>query len=48
MVRLALLDTIKHAVPEMWCPEMSAAWGEAYDHLAAALKEEMRLLSSSS
>ncbi|CAD5169591.1 non-symbiotic hemoglobin 1-like [Musa acuminata AAA Group] len=47
-VRSALLDTIKHAVPEMWCPEMSAAWGEAYDHLAAALKEEMRLLTSSS
>ncbi|XP_065007097.1 hemoglobin-2-like isoform X1 [Musa acuminata AAA Group] len=48
VVRFALLDTIKHAVPEMWCPEMSAAWGEAYDHLAAALKEEMRLLTSSS
>ncbi|RWV98887.1 hypothetical protein GW17_00038237 [Ensete ventricosum] len=47
VVRSALLDTIEHAVPEMWCPEMSAAWGEAYDHLAAALKEEMRLLSSS-
>ncbi|RRT67287.1 hypothetical protein B296_00024699, partial [Ensete ventricosum] len=47
VVRSALLDTIEHAVPEMWCPEMSVAWGEAYDHLAAALKEEMRLLSSS-
>ncbi|CAL9093588.1 unnamed protein product [Musa textilis] len=47
VVRFALLDTINHAVPAMWCPEMSAAWGEAYDRLVAALKEEMRLLGSS-
>ncbi|CAL9089469.1 unnamed protein product [Musa textilis] len=39
--------TIKDAVPEMWCPAMKDAWGQAYDHLAAAMKEEMKLLSAS-
>jgi len=26
----------------MWTPEMKAAWEEAYDQLAAAIKEEMK------
>lgn len=43
MVKFALLDTIKEAVPEMWSPEMKNAWGEAYDHLAAAIKKETKL-----
>ncbi|XP_072989118.1 anaerobic nitrite reductase HB1-like [Typha latifolia] len=47
VVRFALLETIKEAVPDMWTPEMKNAWGEAYDQLAAAIKEEMNLLSSS-
>ncbi|RZR80112.1 hypothetical protein BHM03_00006038 [Ensete ventricosum] len=42
VTRFALLDTIKEAVPEMWCPEMKAAWGEAYDQLVAAIKQEMK------
>ncbi|XP_078430480.1 hemoglobin 1 [Wolffia australiana] len=41
VVRFALLDTIKEAVPEMWCPEMKDAWRVAYDQLAAAIKKEM-------
>ncbi|KAE8728338.1 Non-symbiotic hemoglobin 1 [Hibiscus syriacus] len=39
--KYALLETIKEAVPEMWSPEMKNAWGEAYDQLAAAIKNEM-------
>ncbi|CAD6271564.1 unnamed protein product [Miscanthus lutarioriparius] len=42
VVRTALLDTIRDAVPDMWTPEMKAAWEEAYDQLAAAIKEEMK------
>ncbi|KAF2931657.1 anaerobic nitrite reductase NSHB5-like [Oryza sativa Japonica Group] len=42
VVKTALLDTIKDAVPEMWSPEMKGAWEEAYDQLAAAIKEEMK------
>ncbi|XP_072986544.1 anaerobic nitrite reductase HBII-like isoform X1 [Typha latifolia] len=41
VLRFALLETIKEAVPYMWCPEMEEAWGIAYDHLVAAIKEEM-------
>nr|ARB18024.1 phytogb1 [Stipa purpurea] len=46
VVKTALLDTIKEAVPEMWTPEMKGAWEEAYDQLAAAIKEEMKLAAS--
>ncbi|URD85981.1 hypothetical protein MUK42_27801 [Musa troglodytarum] len=46
VTRFALLDTIKEAVPDMWCPEMKAAWGEAYDQLVAAIKEEMKPIPS--
>uniref|UniRef100_A0A0E0A1N2 Globin domain-containing protein n=1 Tax=Oryza glumipatula TaxID=40148 RepID=A0A0E0A1N2_9ORYZ len=42
VVKTALLDTIKDAVPEVWSPEMKGAWEEAYDQLAAAIKEEMK------
>ncbi|XVE67419.1 hypothetical protein DITRI_Ditri08aG0159300 [Diplodiscus trichospermus] len=41
VTKYALLETIKEAVPEMWSPEMKNAWGEAYDQLAAAIKNEM-------
>lgn len=43
MAKYALLETIKEAVPEMWSPEMKVAWGQAYDHLVAAIKAEMNL-----
>jgi hemoglobin-like flavoprotein len=42
VVKTALLDTIRDAVPDMWTPEMKAAWEEAYDQLAAVIKEEMK------
>ncbi|KAL6620543.1 hypothetical protein ACP70R_035682 [Stipagrostis hirtigluma subsp. patula] len=42
VVKTALLDTIEGAVPGMWSPEMKGAWEEAYDQLAAAIKEEMK------
>ena len=32
---------IKEAVGEKWNDEMASAWGEAYDQLAAAMKNEM-------
>ncbi|XP_030523081.1 hemoglobin-2 [Rhodamnia argentea] len=41
VTKYALMETIKEAVPEMWCPEMKSAWGEAYDQLVAAIKSEM-------
>ncbi|KAJ1263675.1 hypothetical protein BS78_09G204100 [Paspalum vaginatum] len=42
VVKTALVDTIRDAVPDMWTPEMKAAWEDAYDQLAAAIKEEMK------
>lgn len=43
VTRFALLETIKEAVPaDMWGPEMKNAWGEAYDHLVAAIKQETK------
>ena len=41
VVRFALLDTIRDAVPEMWSPQMKDAWKTAYDQLVAAIKKEM-------
>ena len=41
VTKFALLETIKEAVPEMWSPDMKNAWGEAYDQLVAAIKNEM-------
>ncbi|KAL8143528.1 hypothetical protein V2J09_016560 [Rumex salicifolius] len=47
VVRYALLETIKEAVPEMWSPEMKIAWTEAYNSLAESIKEEMKPSASS-
>ncbi|XP_072974245.1 uncharacterized protein [Typha angustifolia] len=44
VMRFALLETIKEAVPYMWTPQLKNAWAEAYDQLVAAIKEEMRHL----
>lgn len=45
VVKFALLETIKAAVPDMWSPDMKNAWGVAYDQLAAAIKAEMKASS---
>ncbi|KAJ4716443.1 putative Non-symbiotic hemoglobin [Melia azedarach] len=42
VTKYALLETIKEAVPDMWSAEMKNAWAEAYDQLAAAIKNEMK------
>nr|ACU23998.1 unknown [Glycine max] len=42
VTKLALLETIKEAVPEMWSPAMKNAWEEAHDQLAEAIKSEMK------
>ncbi|KAL9245030.1 hypothetical protein vseg_018729 [Gypsophila vaccaria] len=42
VVRFALLETIRDAVPEMWSEEMKEAWKGAYDQLTAAIKENMK------
>ncbi|TVU47850.1 hypothetical protein EJB05_07464, partial [Eragrostis curvula] len=43
VTRFALLETIKEALPaDMWSPEMKNAWAEAYNHLVAAIKLEMK------
>ncbi|RWR91940.1 Non-symbiotic hemoglobin [Cinnamomum micranthum f. kanehirae] len=42
VVKEALLRTIKDAVGKKWSEEMAVAWAEAYDHLAAAIKAEMK------
>ncbi|TXG64474.1 hypothetical protein EZV62_011468 [Acer yangbiense] len=42
VAKFALLETIKEAVGEMWSAEMKNAWGEAYDHLVAAIKSQMK------
>ncbi|OVA17919.1 Globin [Macleaya cordata] len=42
VVKEALLRTIEEGVgEEKWSEEMGSAWGEAYDHLAAAIKAQM-------
>ncbi|XP_072974248.1 anaerobic nitrite reductase Glb1-3-like isoform X1 [Typha angustifolia] len=46
LTRFALLETIKEAVPFMWSNEMKNAWGEAYDHMVAAIKEQMKAYPS--
>ncbi|KAK8935349.1 Non-symbiotic hemoglobin 2 [Platanthera zijinensis] len=45
VTRFALLETIKEAVPEMWSADMKSAWTVAYNHLVAAIKEEMKSLA---
>ncbi|KAL5218884.1 hypothetical protein ABZP36_019568 [Zizania latifolia] len=43
VTRFALLETIKEAVPaDMWSPALKSAWGEAFDQLVAAIKQEMK------
>ncbi|KAK7312368.1 hypothetical protein VNO77_36167 [Canavalia gladiata] len=42
VTKLALLETIKEAVPEMWSPAMKNAWEEAHDQLANAIISEMK------
>ncbi|KAK0582115.1 hypothetical protein LWI29_021640 [Acer saccharum] len=42
VAKFALLETIKEAAGEMWSAEMKNAWGEAYDHLVAAIKSQMK------
>ncbi|PIN04777.1 hypothetical protein CDL12_17376 [Handroanthus impetiginosus] len=42
VVKEALLRTVKEALGEKWNEEMNGAWGEAYDHLATAIKNKMR------
>lgn len=42
IVKAAILYAIEMGVPQMWSPELKAAWGEAYDMIADALKAEMR------
>lgn len=46
LTRYALLETIKEAVPYMWSPQMKNAWAEAFDNLAAAIREAMRAYPS--
>ncbi|GMI84838.1 NON-SYMBIOTIC HAEMOGLOBIN 2, ARABIDOPSIS HEMOGLOBIN 2, HEMOGLOBIN 2, phytoglobin2, haemoglobin 2 [Hibiscus trionum] len=42
VVKEALLRTLKEAMgEEKWSEDMKAAWAEAYDQLAAAIKAEM-------
>jgi hemoglobin-like flavoprotein len=41
-VKEAILYAIEMGVPELWSPELKAAWGNAYDVIAAAVKAEMR------
>lgn len=42
VTKLALLETVKKAVAEMWSDEMKNAWAEAHDQLADAIKAEMK------
>jgi hemoglobin-like flavoprotein len=41
VLKFALLETIKEAVPYMWSEELKEAWSESYDHLVLAIKNEM-------
>ncbi|KAL5722629.1 Anaerobic nitrite reductase hb2 [Ranunculus cassubicifolius] len=42
VIKEALVRTVKGAMGDKWSDEMGAAWGEAYEHLAAAIKKEMK------
>ncbi|XP_027111429.1 non-symbiotic hemoglobin 2-like [Coffea eugenioides] len=48
VVKEALLKTIEEGVGEKWSEEMKNAWGEAYDHLAAAIMGEMQVEAAAS
>lgn len=47
VVKEALLRTVKEAMGEKCSQEMSEAWAEAYDHLATAIKNEMKAEAAS-
>ncbi|KAL3686121.1 hypothetical protein R1sor_004143 [Riccia sorocarpa] len=42
VVKYALLQTIQEGLPELWSPELKAAWAQAYDELTAVIKEVMK------
>ncbi|XP_062091930.1 non-symbiotic hemoglobin 2 [Humulus lupulus] len=42
VVKEALLRTIQEGLGEKWNEEIGSSWGEAYDQLAAAIKNEMK------
>lgn len=42
VVKQALLRTIEEASGDKWSEELKCAWSVAYDHLAAAIKAEMK------
>ncbi|XP_042011581.1 non-symbiotic hemoglobin 2 [Salvia splendens] len=46
VVKEALLRTVKEAMGEKCSDEMSGAWADAYDHLATAIKNEMKAEAS--
>lgn len=41
-MKQALLRTIEEASGDKWSEELKCAWSVAYDHLAAAIKAEMK------
>ncbi|KAF3323950.1 class 1 non-symbiotic hemoglobin [Carex littledalei] len=41
VLKFALLETIKEAVPYMWSDELKEVWSESYDQLVLAIKNEM-------
>ncbi|KAL7109262.1 hypothetical protein ACP275_06G165000 [Erythranthe tilingii] len=43
VVKEALLRTVQEGTGEKWSEEMNGAWAEAYDHLATAIKNEMKI-----
>ncbi|KAL1542350.1 Non-symbiotic hemoglobin 2 [Salvia divinorum] len=47
VVKEALLRTVKEAMGEKCSEETSDAWADAYDHLATAIKNEMKAVASS-
>ncbi|KAI3997178.1 hypothetical protein MKX01_009022 [Papaver californicum] len=42
VVKEALLRTLESELGDKWNDEMKCAWSEAYDHLATAIKVEMK------
>ncbi|KMZ65014.1 putative Non-symbiotic hemoglobin [Zostera marina] len=42
VTKMALLDVIREAVPEMWCPELETAWTVAINYLNEAIKQHMK------
>ncbi|KAI3903630.1 hypothetical protein MKW98_032284 [Papaver atlanticum] len=42
VVKEALLRTLETELGDKWNEEMKCAWSEAYDHLATAIKAEMK------